>query len=281
MRSVLIFGVILGFSAEASIRVDGPVPEMNRLVWIWLENTPSSSLENSPFMKSFLRSHAVRRFSHAKPVSPVTQANAVAMISGSDYGIKDNELTRLFNPSLVDLLEGKGVDWKVYAEDFPGSCFLTMGAGNYKRYRVPFLSLNQIESDRYLCMKILNYSNLADDLKNGTIPRVSVLIPNRINSGALGGILTADLALKSMITPFLKNDDLRATTTFIVSTMNLNEGSDQNGFMMIFGNGVNQAGVTSDEVNHYHVLRTIEEGFHLGTLNQEDSKVAPLTGIWE
>ena len=98
------------------------------------------------------------RFTHVNQVSPIAQANTIAMISGNDFGIKDNELVRVFTPSIINLLELKSVTWRVYAEEYPGACYLNEGNGDYKRYRVPFLSLSKIQTDRYLCSKVVSFN---------------------------------------------------------------------------------------------------------------------------
>ncbi len=257
------------------------VPALDRVVWIWLEGVSFSEGSSGPFLKNILRNQPSVRFSGFQPVNPSTQGNAIAMIAGSDLGVKDNELTRIFSPTLVDLLESKGIPWKVYAEDFPGACYLSPGLGNYKRYRVPFLSVDRIQSDRYLCMNILNYSNYQDDLKNGTLARFSVIIPNLKNSGAFGDSGAVDAGLKTILNPILRNEDLMNRTTFVLSTINPAASRQDAPFAMVFGKTVKDYGrVVKDPVNHYSVLRTLEEGLGLGSLNQEDAKATPLEGFW-
>jgi hypothetical protein len=257
------------------------VPGFDRVVWIWLEGVSFSEGSSGSFLKNVLRNQPSVRFSGFQSVNPSTQGNAIAMIAGSDLGVTDNELTRIFAPTLVDLLESKGIPWKVYAEDFPGACYLSPGLGNYKRYRVPFLSVDRVQSDRYLCMNILNYSNYQDDLKNGTLARFSVVIPNLKNSGAFGDSSAVDAGLKAILSPILKNEDLMNRTTFIISTFTPAAARQDAPFAMIFGKWVKDFGrVIKDPVNHYSVLRTVEDGLGLGSLNQEDSKALPLEGFW-
>jgi len=274
-------GAVLGLSLLILSSAWASVPPLNKVVWIWLEGTPYLDGISGSYVRSLTRNLPSVRFSHFHSVSPTTQGNGIAMIAGTDLGVQDNDLTRIFAPTLVDILEAKGIPWKVYAEDFPGACYLSQGVGNYKRYRVPFLSVDKVQSDRYQCMKILNYSNLIDDLKNGFVPQFSVIIPNLKNSGALGDPTVSDQTLKTILSPFLKNEDLLSSTTFVISTTSNEADQSKDVFGMIFGKRVKDYGkVISEPVNHYHILRTLEEGMSLGTLNQEDSKVEPLTGFW-
>jgi hypothetical protein len=277
LKMLIPFCLLAAPSFAAPVAV---VPALDHVVWIWLEGVSFGEGSAGPFMKSVLRNQPSVRFAGFGAVNPSTQGNAIAMIAGSDLGVNDNELTRILEPSLVDLLEAKAIPWKVYAEDFPGACYLSPGLGNYKRYRVPFLSLDRVQADRYLCMNILNYSNYQDDLKNGTLARFSVLIPNLKNSGAFGDSGAVDAGLKALLGPVFRNEDLMSRTLFIISTMSPSADQDGAPFAMMFGKQIKEYGrIVKEPVNHYSVLRTIEEGLGLGSLNREDSKASPLEGF--
>jgi hypothetical protein len=259
------------------------VPQFQRLVWIWLENTPYTEMQYQRFIQYLWFQVGAARFTKIKPISKVTQANAIAMIMGNDYGVADNDLTRLFAPSLVDLLEVKKVSWKVYADEYPESCYLNAGYGNYRRYRVPFLSLNSIQSDRYLCAKVAGNTSFAYDVKNGLVPRLAVLIPNLHNSGAVTTTSTADQTLSNLLQPFLAAPEFYKDTTYLISTVNSVNSSGQTveGFHMIFGKHVNINGTTSaKEYTPYSILRTIELGLGLDHLNQNDALAEPILEGW-
>ena len=277
--SILVLAQSSSVFAQSGLR---PVPELNRVVWVWLENVSYSQMQNEPYVRSLLKIYPSARFTSYSRVSEVTQGNTFALLTGSDQGVPDNNLTRLFVPTLVDLLEAKNIPWKVYAEDFPGACYLNSSVGNYQRYRVPFLSIAKVQSDRFQCMKILNYANLADDVKTGNVAQFSFVTPNAINSGALGSSSLADTGLKKVIAPILSNADWASTTTFIITSVNMDAARADQGFMMIFGNGVADGAYSIPTAyNHYSLLRTLEDGLSLGNLNQADSKASPILGFWK
>lgn len=280
---LLLFTLVLQPAfAQVPAPTPNPVPGLNRVIWLWLENTSYDLLYNLRYTKSLWRNYPSVRFNSFLPLTNVTQSNVVSMISGTDGGVKDNNLTRIFNPTILDLLESKNIPWKVYAEDFPGSCYLGGGIGNYRRYRVPFLSIAQVQADRYQCMKIVNFSVLAEDIRNGSLPRFSFVIPNLLSSGGVGSELDADNTLKAILDPIVKNQDIMAETTIIISTTNLTNAAHPSAFQMILGKGVSDYGLlNSNSYSHYHLLRTLEEGLGLGNLNQNDTKVDPMVGFWK
>ena len=280
----LLFSLVFQLPSFAQTPTPTPaatLPTLNKVVWVWLENTSYSDMILQKYVKNLWLNVGAGRFSNFKPVSQVTQANTIAMIAGTDYQIADNDLTRLFTPSLIDLLEAKKISWKIYAEDFPGSCYLNAGAGDYKRYRVPFLSYANVQSDRYLCAKVQSYSNLQSDQQLGALPQFSVIIPNIKNSGAGSDAYTADQTLREVLDPIVTAPETFAQTTIIITTTSLKDAT-KTGFAMILGNGVNTNGTISDvPVNHFHILRTLEAGLKLGSLHQNDAKVQPITDIWK
>ena len=51
-------------------------------------------------------------------------------------------------------------------------------------------------------------------------------------------------------------------------------------YTALYGDSVNPGSVSNDAYTHYRLLRTIEDTFGLGTLNQNDTKASPIAGIW-
>jgi hypothetical protein len=276
--------VLLPFSfSVAHAQQANPVPKLNRVVWIWLENARYSELIQQKYIKNLMKFYPSARFTHYTPESNVTQTNAMVLTAGSDLGITDNSPTRVLSPNLLDLLESKNISWKVYAEDYPGACYLGAGTATYKRYRVPFLSMARVQSDRYECMKITGISSYLEDLRFGNQPRLSVVIPNLPHGGVNSQASMVDANLKTILDSVVTAPDFLSTTTVFISTLNYkpNEPEPHAMFGMILGNGVADGAVYLDDVyQQANFLRTLEDGFELGTLNGLDQKAEPIVGFW-
>ena len=123
---------------------------------------------------------------------------------------------------------------------------------------------------------------LMDDIKYGTLPQVSFVIPGLISSGATSDPETADAELKSILDPVLTNEANLQDTTIIISTINTKDAAQPPAFTLFVGNGVKDEQITIDtSANHYNLLRTIELGLQLGHLNQNDAKADPILGFWK
>ncbi len=269
---------ILSFAQNSA----NTVPNLNKIIWVWLENTSDVQMFNQRYSYYLWTNFPSARFTHYLPPSKVTQPNVMTLIGGTDFGVMTNNLTRISAPTLIDLLELKNIPWKVYAEDFPGACYLSEGVGNYKRYRVPFLSFAHIQSDRYQCMKIVGFANFADDVTSHTLPQFSVVIPNLKNSGALGSTVSADNTLIRLLDPILMEPDALLNTTVVISTINQTFSNHPEVMTLILGNGVKTvAQEITTPYSHLNLLRTFEDGLHLGTLPQGDASADPMTGFWK
>ena len=67
-------------------------------------------------------------------------------------------------------LEEKGYDWRVYAEGFPGNCFLGASRGKYARKHVPFLSFQNVQSNPARCAKVVEARQFDSDIAAGQLP---------------------------------------------------------------------------------------------------------------
>jgi len=279
-----IFCILFRVPVLAETTQVNPVPSLNKVIWVWLENTPESQMILQKYTKSLMSTYANAHFTNYLPSSIVTQADVMMMIGGSDFGIQDNSISRVFSPTLIDLLDSKNISWKTYAEDYPGACYLSAGIGAYARYRLPFLSIAHVQSDPYQCMKIVGFNNFVDDVKYNSLPRVSFVIPNTTDSGATTNVTTADTALKTILTPVLASATFLQDTTVIISTTNNTSTvtGKKEMFTMVFGYGVQTGSLSvTTAYSHANLLRMIENGLNLGNLNQADASADPMVGFWK
>ena len=129
-----------------------------------LENTGYDRAMRQPFLKSLARRGALLRHfpAEAHPSLP----NYIALVSGRPSGSTMTHDVTLDKPQIGDLLEAKGLSWKVYAEGYPGGCFLKASDGDYVRKHVPFLSFKNVQTDPARCARIVNAAELKSDVRD-------------------------------------------------------------------------------------------------------------------
>jgi len=192
-------------------------------------------------------------------------------------------------PSVValrnrDLLEAKSLQWKVYAEDFPGHCFLGERQGDYVRKHAPMLSFKNVQSDLARCSRVVEAAQLSQDLQSGTLPDFSLYIPNLKNDGHDTNVAFADKWLASKFGPLLADPrftkDLLFVVTFDEAEHFFLRPSSNHILTVLVGDGVLPGSQSKGAYTHYSILRTVEDGLGTGTLDREDTNAAAITGIW-
>lgn len=285
-----IFGLAIGGTALsfetgsregafAAVAVANPSVPPTRILIVILENTDYATALEQPFLGSLARRGAL--LTNFTAETHPSQPNYVALIAGSTYGVVSDNNVTLERPQLGDLLEAKGLQWKVYAEGYPGGCFLGASAGAYVRKHVPFLSFKDVQQDPGRCARIVNADDLASDVRGGTLPNFSLYIPDNNNDGHDTGVAYADRWLSTTFGPLLEDADFTKGLIFIVTfdeSASILFGSNHVATIVV-GDGVRPNTALSGEYNHYSLLRFVEDELGLGTLGQGDAKAAVITGL--
>jgi Phosphoesterase family len=264
----------------------GPAPggsvRFKRVMIVVLENANYDEAIKQPFLASLTRRGAsLTQFSG---VAHPSQPNYIALISGSTHGVSTDQNVITDARNVGDLLEAKGLRWKVYAEGYPGNCFLGAEADGYVRKHLPFLSFKNIQSNPTRCMRIVDASELSRDIRAGTLPEYSLYIPDLRNDGHDTGVSHADQWLSATFGPLLQerrfSKDLLLIVTFDEAKSSQSFPSSNYVLTVLLGDSV-EPGTRSDEAyNHYSLLRLVEDEFGLGSLGKNDAHAPAITGIW-
>ena len=282
-RAVLVVLIALGLSAHAAPRRRPIAPvrgmaEVKRVVMVVLENTDAPLAMAQPVLAQLAARGALLRDYHA--ITHPSQPNYIAMFAGSQHGVVGSDAVLLDVPHLGDLLERRGLRWKVYAEDYPGDCFLGMEIGRYVRRHQPFISFLNVQKVPARCANIVNALQFDADRASGSLPDFALYIPDLDHDGHDTGVAAADLWLSSRFGPVLTGGWLPAGTLFIVV---FDEGSSDGPnivYTSFYGAGVAPGAVSTARYDHYDLLRTIEGIFRLDNLGQNDVSARVIGDIW-
>jgi acid phosphatase len=142
-----------------------------------LENTNYEDAIEQPFSASLIkRGELLTNFAaEAHPSQP----NYIALVSGSIRGVTSDANVDLDQRHLGDLLEAKGLQWKVYAEGYPGGCYLGAHTGTYVRKHVPFLSF---KNGAKRPSSLRSYRQRIRDGRRYTRPEATRLLPRHPRS---------------------------------------------------------------------------------------------------
>ena len=274
LAAILLFPIAMVHGADSS-----SVPRFNKVMIIILENANYRDALAQPFLGNLTKSGALlsQFYAEAHPSLP----NYIALTAGTTSGVTSNGPVSLDLRHIGDLLEAKGKTWKVYAEAYPGHCFLGKQSGTYVRKHVPFLSFENVQKDVHRCANIVEASVLTADVASGSLPDYSLYIPDQRNDGHDTGPAFADRWMAQAFGPLLKNDAFMKGLLLVVTFDEADDRDPANHiFTALIGESVLSGSVSKNPYNHYSLLRTIEGALSLGTLEKNDASASSIAGVW-
>jgi acid phosphatase len=267
-----------GGSSESLDLSAGSTPPRSpgsRVVVVVLENREYGNVIGSPdapYLNGLARRYglATRSYGVRHPSLP----NYLALTSGSTHGIaSDCTDCHVATRNLADQLDAAGASWKAYLQGLPRPCFEGGSAGRYAKKHNPFMYYDDIAGNPARCRRVVPYAHLTADLRSGSLPAFVWISPDLCDDAHDCPLATADRHLRRLLPPLLRQ---LGSHGFLVVTFD--EGTTDEGCCggeahgghiatVVAGHDVRPGARSSAPVDHYGVLRTIEDAFglvHLG-----------------
>jgi hypothetical protein len=259
-----------------------PVSHASHVVEIVMENEESADVigsKQAPYVNRLARGYGLASASFA--ITHPSLPNYLALTSGSTHGIgSDCTDCRVAGENIVDQLEVARVSWKAYMEDLPRPCFTGARSRGYAKKHDPFVYYDDVVASRARCRKVVGFTALASDLRADALPAFSFISPNLCHDGHDCPVSSADRFLAQLVPGLLRE---LGPHGFLVLTWD--EGSSDRGCCggahggriatIVAGPDVRRGARDSTPVDHYGVLRTIEDALRLPPLR---SAISPSHG---
>lgn len=271
-RTLLSFS----FVALTTSTVFAGTPSFKKVMIVVLENTNYDAAMKQPFLTELAKRGA--SLDNMTALTHPSQGNYVSMVAGDTFGIKDDKKIDLNDKNIADLLEAKGLTWKVYAENYPGNCFLG-DSGDYVRKHVPFISFQSISSNPARCKNIVNADQLDRDIKANALANYSLYVPNMKNDGHNTGIAFADKFMASRFGSLIQNHQFMDQMLLVVTFDESGSNKNNQIYTVVLGDSVIAGARSNKAYTHYSILKTIEEAFALGTLNKNDAAASAISDV--
>ncbi|WP_029420183.1 alkaline phosphatase family protein [Alicyclobacillus macrosporangiidus] len=231
----------------------------------------------APYINALMKQGAT--FTNYHGVEHPSQPNYLDLFSGSNQGITNDSCPHTFSaPNLASELAAAGLSFAGYSEDLPsmgytgcsnGRYGLPLGA-TYARKHSPWVNFTNVPpSDN------LPFSSFPKDFSK--LPTVAFVIPNLQHDMHSGSIEAADTWLRQYIQPYV--EWARLHNGLLVVTWDEDDESADNRVPTIFVGPMIRSGTFSERVNHFNLLRTIEDVYGLPPLGQS-AHVAPIADVW-
>jgi hypothetical protein len=250
---------------------DLPFPRFRHIYVVVLENHSLSSVigdAQAPYLNDL-----AKRFGLAtsyRAVARPSQPNYIALFSGSTHGVADNDNHDLDARNLADEIEAKGRTWKVFAENVPTGCFTGAtadggadGPGTYARKHEPAISFDSIRTDPARCANIVNLSSF-----DPAAADFELIVPNLCHDMHDCSVGQGDTFLSTFLPKIIDSPAFADSALFITFDEADSKQADQIVPLIVVGSGVPAGFRSSTEHTHYSLLRSIEDAWGLGCLDE-------------
>jgi phosphatidylinositol-3-phosphatase len=252
------------------------VAPISHITVVVMENYNYSQLignSSAPYLNSFAKANAF--FTNSSAVTHPSEPNYLALFSGSTQGLTSDACPVTYSgANLATELAAKGYSFAAYAENWPGTGACTASPSSsvssgylYWRKHAPWASFSNVPlSDGH------SYGGPGTAL-NGT---VNFVVPNICDDMHDCSIATGDAWLSKNIPPILNYDNTH--NGLLIVTFDEGDNSTTNHIVTIAAGPMVHNGTYTQAINHYSILRLIEDNFGLPRLGAS-ANVTPISGV--
>ena len=224
----------------------------------------------APYIRSLIDQGAVFTNSHA--VAHPSEPNYLALFAGTTEGLTDDSCPHSYpDANLGSELLASGQTFIGYSESMPFAGYTGCTNGRYARKHNPWVNFSNLPPS-------VNQTLAAFPTDYGKLPSVAFVVPDLCNDMHDCSIATGDSWLESRLGPYVawaKTHDALLIVTFDEDQDN----TPTNQILTLFVGPMVQPGSYSTRIDHYSVLRTLQDLYGLApTANA--AATAPITQIW-
>jgi hypothetical protein len=265
------------------------IPRPDHVVVVIEENHAYSSIigsSSAPYINALAQSGAL--FTQSFAITHPSEPNYLALFSGSTQGVTtDATPTTIFTTANLGAslrASSAGLSFAGYSESLPAvgslvdSYTTVAGQNQYMRKHNPWADWqNDPTPGTNQLPGTVNQPFTAFPTDFTQLPTVSVVVPNEQNDMHDGTIAQGDTWLKTNIDAYAQW--AKAHNGLLIVTWDEDDTSHSNQIPTIFSGAAVATGQYSETINHYNVLRTIEDMYGL-PLAGSSATATPITDSW-
>jgi hypothetical protein len=258
-----------GTSSAAS----AAVPRPDHILVVIEENHAQGEIvgnANAPYITGLSTSGANFTNSHAE--THPSQPNYLAFFSGSTQGVSSDTCPKraFTTPDLGGQALAAGIGFAGYSESMPSDGYTGCTSGSYARKHNPWVDFADVPASANL-----RFTGFPTDFTK--LPAVSFVVPNLQDDMHDGTVKQGDTWLKSHLDAYVQW--AKTHNSVFVLTFDEDDNTTANLIpTIITGAGV-KTGTYTENINHYSVLRTIEDAYGLPHAGAA-ANATPITDIW-
>jgi phospholipase C len=246
------------------------LPRPQHIIIVVEENHSFDEIIGSPdaqFINSLAKKGAL--FTHSSGVTHPSQPNYLALFAGSTKGVTDDACPQtLGGANLATTLAHAHLSFAGFSEDLPATGSAVCSSNDYFRKHNPWVNFANVPAS----------ANRPLSAFKAPLPTVSFVIPNQAHDMHDGTVAQADSFLKDQLAHYAQW--AKTHNSLLIVTWDEDDNTPDNHIpTIIFGDHV-KTGKYSNPINHFNVLRTIEDMYKLPRLGAS-AAAKPITTCWK
>lgn len=266
-------GAAAPVAAVTAAKATSGVPRPDHTVVVVLENKNRHSVIGSskaPYLNALAKRGA--NMSQSYGVTHPSQGNYVALFSGSQHGVTNDDCPMKLGAkaNLARQLTDAGLTFTGYSESLPSAGYTGCKSGKYRRKHNPWVdfSTTTVAQNQPLTTMPTDYAKL---------PTVSFITPNMCHDMHDCSVKTGDAWLKKNLDGYARW--AKTHNSLLVVTFDENAGGTVNQITTLLVGEQVRLGTYGEWMNHYTLLRTIEDAYGLPPIGHA-ANATPLRTIW-
>ncbi len=264
---------VLGLvAAVAPARAAGGVPRPDHVVIVIFENTTASTIygnSQAPYFNHLAATGA--EFTNAHAIEHPSEPNYLDLFSGSNQGVTDDSCPHTFSTdNEAAQLINAGLTFTGYAEDLPSAGSTVCTSGNYARKHNPWVNFTNVPA-----ADNQPFSAFPTDFTQ--LPTLSWVVPNLCDDIHDCSVSTGDTWLKNNLDAYVQWAN--AHNSLLITTFDENDGASGNNIATIFNGQMVKQGSYGENIDHFSVLRTIEDMYGLPYAGSASSATS-ISDVW-
>jgi hypothetical protein len=262
----------VGLLSSPTAQAAAGVPRPDHVVIAVFENKKANSIfgnSQAPYINSLAAGGA--KFTQSFAIEHPSEPNYLDLFSGANQGVTDDSCPHTFSTAnLGAQLVGAGLTFGGYSEGLPSVGSTTCSSGNYARKHNPWVNFSNVPS-----ADNLPYTSFPTDYS--TLPTVSFVVPDLCNDMHDCTIATGDTWLKNNLDGYAQW--AQTHNSLLIVTFDEDDGSAANNIATLFYGQQVRTGTYAEHIDHYDVLRTIEDMYGLPYAGNAATST-PITDVW-